>query len=459
MKRLAAVVLLALAPFGVVMSWPAVAATDYSLVLETGSGKVIHTGRPIANLFAADPKVAEVRPASPTSVFVFGVAAGRTTVAAFDEAGDMIVQYDVVVQPSAYASGEAKRQATAVLPQDTSVNYEATPTGLSLTGKVATPEQAERAAAIAKALLPKDQTVDDRLSVALPVQVNLRVRIAEIDRTVTRQLGINWSALGTIGRVGIAGVLNANLPSTNSTPNQIGLTSVSGRPANAILDLLAQDNLATILAEPNLTARSGETASFLAGGEFPVPIAASNSGVATITVEFKPYGVSLAFVPTVLSSDRISMRVRPEVSELTSTGAVSVPLTNSSTVTIPGLTVRRAETTIELGSGQTFAIAGLLSKSFTTALSGLPYLGEVPVLGQLFKSDAFERDESELVILVTPYLVKPVSVAGALRVPTDGFEPPNDVDRVLLLRQRARGGPSDSETDGRQLGDAGFLLN
>jgi pilus assembly protein CpaC len=459
MKRFAIVLLLALIALSPLSPQAVQAAGDHSLMLEMGSGKVIHTGRPIANLFAADPKVAEVRPASPTSVFVFGVATGRTTVAAFDEAGDMIVQYDVVVEPSAYASGDAKRQSSAALPPDANVNFEATPSGLTMTGKVATPAEAERASSIAKDLIPKEQTIDDRLSVALPVQVNLRVRIAEIDRTVTRQLGINWSALGTIGRVGVAAVLSSNLPATSANPSQVGLTSISGRPANAILDLLAQDNLATILAEPNLTARSGETASFLAGGEFPVPVAASSTGVATISVSFKPYGVSLAFVPTVLSSDRISMRVRPEVSELTSTGAVSVPLSSTSTVTIPGLTVRRAETTIELGSGQTFAIAGLLSKSFTTAMSGLPYLGELPVLGQLFKSDSFERDESELVILVTPYLVRPVSVAGALRTPMDGFEPPNDVDRVLLLRQHARSGQSDSDTDGRQLGDAGFLLN
>ncbi len=432
------------------------AANDRTLVLETGSGKVIHTGRPIANLFAADPKVAEVRPASPTSVFVFGVAAGRTTVAAFDEAGDMIVQYDVVVHPSAFASGEASRMAEAALP-DGHVNYEATPTGMSLTGRVATPAEAERAVSIAKNLMPKDQTVDDRLSVDSSVQVNLRVRIAEIDRTVTRQLGINWSALGTIGRIGVSALLNGNLPSTGNVPSTLGVTSFSGRPADAILDLLAQDNLATILAEPNLTARSGETASFLAGGEFPVPIAATSGLVPTISVQFEPYGVSLAFVPTVLSSNRISMRVRPEVSELTSTGAVSVPLTNTSSVTIPGLTVRRAETTVELGSGQTFAIAGLISKNFTTAMSGLPYLGEIPILGPLFKSDSFERDESELVILVTPYLVRPVSVASTLHSPVDGFDPPNDIDRILLLRQRGRG--TNDETDGRQMGDTGFLLN
>jgi pilus assembly protein CpaC len=391
-------------------------------------------------------------------VFVFGVAPGHTTIAAFDEAGDMIVQYDVIVGSSPFAAVETKRRSAAFLPPGTKLEADPTPTGVTLSGKVPTPADAEQVAAIAKHLLPAGKTIDNRLTVDTAVQVNLRVRIAEIDRTVTRALGINWSALGTIGRIGLAAVLNANLPSTTSALNGVALTSVSGHTADAVLDLLAQDNLATILAEPNLTARSGETASFLAGGEFPVPVAASSTGGQnTITVEFKSYGISLAFVPTVMAADRISMRVRPEVSQLTQTGAVSVPIGTNATVTIPGLTVRRAETTVELGSGQTFAIAGLISRDFTTQMSGLPYIGEVPILGQLFKSDAFTRDESELVILVTPYLVRAVNVANALHTPMDGFEPPNDVDRILLMRQRARTGAS--TTDGRQLGDAGFLLN
>jgi pilus assembly protein CpaC len=451
MQRILGFVLIGMLFLGV-LARPAPAANDRSLVLEAGSGKVVRTSRPIANLFAADPKVAEVRPASPTSVFVFGVAVGRTTIAAFDDAGDMIAEYDVVVRPSEYASSEASRMASAALPGG-NVSFEPTPTGMTMTGHVATPADAERAADIGKSMLPEKQVLDNRLSVDTGTQVNLRVRFAEISREVTRQLGINWSALGNIGRIGVAAVISGNLTSTNLNTNQIGLTSINGRSANAILDLLAEDNLVTILAEPNLTARSGETASFLAGGEFPVPVAEQNN---VISVDFKTYGVSLAFVPTVVSPDRISIRVRPEVSQLTTTGSVSVPLTNGSTVTIPGITVQRAETTVELGSGQTFAIAGLLSRSFTSTITGLPYLGELPVLGTLFKSDSFQRDESELVILVTPYLVRPVSVASTLHTPMDGFNPPNDIDRVLLLRQHSHG---TGDTDGRQLGDAGFLLN
>jgi len=358
-----------------------------------------------------------------------------------------------VVRPSAFASGEAKREADRALPGN-NLSFETTPNGISMNGRVETPGEAEQAAAIARTFIPKDQVLDNRLSVQLPIQVNLRVRIAEIERSVTRELGINWSALGSIGKIGLSAVLNGGLTTSSATANTFGVSSFNGRSANAILDLLAEDNLVTILAEPNLTARSGETASFLAGGEFPVPIAEQNN---TISVDFKPYGVSLAFVPTVVAADRISIRVRPEVSELTTTGSVSVPLTNGSTVTIPGITVRRAETTVELGSGQTFAIGGLLSSNVTQSMTGLPYLGELPVLGPLFKSDSFQRDESELVILVTPYIVKPVSVATTLHTPMDGFVQPNDFDRAVLLRQRARGGPS--ETDSKPLGDAGFLLN
>jgi pilus assembly protein CpaC len=455
MHRLIGASLLALALlFSVAAPLPgawAATPSNQQLVLEAGAGKVIRTSKAIANLFAADPKIAEVRPASPTSVFVFGVTVGRTTVAAFDEAGEMIAQYDVIVRPSAFGAAESERVTKSAMP-NSDVNFETTPAGVTMTGHVNTPEEAERAASIAKSYITDKQVLDNRLSVAESVQVNLRVRIAEIDRNITRQLGINWSALGTIGRLGVFGAITDTVSIANNPPNQFGVTSFNGRPANAILDLLAQDGLITILAEPNLTARSGETASFLAGGEFPVPVAEQNN---TISVAFKQYGVSLAFVPTVLSADRISIRVRPEVSQLTNSGSVSVPIANGATVTIPGLTVRRAETTIELGSGQSFAIAGLIQKNDVLQANGVPYAGEVPVLGQLFKSDLFQRDESELVIVVTPYLVRPVSVANAVKVPTDYWAPPNDYDRAILLRQRARGTPNGEPG----LGDAGFLLN
>ncbi|MEO8713745.1 MAG: type II and III secretion system protein family protein, partial [Acetobacteraceae bacterium] len=193
--------------------------------------------------------------------------------------------------------------------------------------------------------------------------------------------------------------------------------------------------LTVILAEPNLTAQSGETASFLAGGEYPIPIAQQNN---TISIEYKQYGVSLAFVPTVISADRISLKVRPEVSQLSSQGAVAISNGNL-TLNIPALTVRRAETTVELGSGQSFAIAGLLSDNSTQNARGLPFLGELPILGALFRSTAYQRGQTELVIIVTPYLVRPVSSPTALTVPTRGMVLSNDLDRILYNRQLARG--------------------
>jgi pilus assembly protein CpaC len=201
---------------------------------------------------------------------------------------------------------------------------------------------------------------------------------------------------------------------------------------DALIDALAQDRLITVLAEPNITAMSGESASFLVGGEFPIPVGQRDN---TITIEFKQYGISLAFVPTVMSQGRISLRVRPEVSELTDQGAVRLQAGNAS-LTVPALTVRRAETTVELGSGQSFAIAGLLSDSSRQTGRALPGIGEVPILGTLFRSDRFQRNETELVIVVTPFIVTPQSDATQIRTPVDGFRVPNDVERILFFRQR-----------------------
>ena len=185
------------------------------------------------------------------------------------------------------------------------------------------------------------------------------------------------------------------------------------------LDIAAQDGLVSILAEPNLTALSGETASFLAGGEFPIPV---SQALGSVTIEYKQYGVGLAFTPIVLSDGRISMRVRPEVSELSNSGAVTL-----NGFTVPALTTRRAETTVELGSGQSFMIAGLLRNTASNNIDKAPFLGDLPILGALFRSTNFRREETELVVVVTPYLVRPVS--GQLATPVDGYRVPNDLQR------------------------------
>jgi pilus assembly protein CpaC len=377
-----------------------------------------------------------------------------------------------IISPQTAATIE--RTIHQTVPGGTALHARADGTRLVMTGTVATPVIGQQAEAIARGYVGDRAVIVGDFAVLSSIQVNVRVRIAEIDRTITRQLGFNWQALGNNGfRFGLLtnaaaattptllSVPTVGFPASTfnplqalgltSAPSQIGAGFTSGNwDVNAIIDALATDQLVTILAEPNLTAQSGEPASFLAGGEFPIPVAGNTSnGTTTITVEFKQYGVSLEVVPTVLSPGRLNLRVRPEVSQLSTTGAVSVPIAGG-TLTIPALTVRRAETTVELGSGQSFAIAGLLQKNTMDTTNTVPGIGELPVLGALFKSTNFQRGESELVIIVTPYLVKPVANPESFQLPTDGYRPATDLDHILLGRQIAR--PSGAPLD------AGFIL-
>lgn len=429
------------------------------VAIEAGMGRVLALGGPAASVFAADPKVVEVRPASPTSLFVFGVAPGRTTVAALSASGAPIAQWNVVVQPSNYAAGEARSGLNRLVPGG-GITTETRPNGIGLTGEVATPGEADRASRLARAYLAEKGVLDNRLAVSSPIQVNLRVRIIEMSRNLTRELGINWQALGNLGRYGVVGFGTANAVAdlasqTSRLSGRYVKTNGAGgfgTDINATIDALNRDELIRTLAEPNLTALSGETASFLVGGEFPIPIAQSLTN--SISVEFKQYGISLSFVPTVTSGDRMVLHVRPEVSQLSNQGAVQLGGNNNS-ITIPALTVRRADTTVELGSGQSFAIAGLLQDSQRMTGFGIPFLGDVPILGALFRSDSFQQNQTELVIVVTPYIVRPVSNISAIAQPDDGWRVPNDLERILLLRQSAVGTPAPRV---RIPGEAGFVL-
>jgi pilus assembly protein CpaC len=310
----------------------------------------------------------------------------------------------------------------------------------------------------ARSFVGPGQTVENRIAVLGSQQVNLRVRIAEVSRNVLRQLGINWSNLGQLGKYAAIGLTTLN-PLANTTVQASSATFGYNFPSpgrsldiNGVIDAMAQDQLIHVLAEPNLTAMSGETASFLVGGEFPVPVAQQNGEA---SVEFKQFGVSLAFVPTVESGGRINMKVRPEVSALSTQGAVQLGVGNS-TIQIPALTVRRAETTVELASGQSFAIAGLLQDNVTLTGNALPGIGELPIIGALFRSDGFQRNETELVIVITPYLVRGVDPAQ-VKLPTDDWKPPSDLERILLLRQSARGAPP-AALPTHIPGDAGFVV-
>jgi pilus assembly protein CpaC len=423
-----------------------------TLVLESGTGRVIGLKAPAANVFVADPKVAEVRPASASSLFVFGVGAGHTTVAALDNDGRPIAQYDITVQPSAFGASQAQATIARMVP-GSRVQVQAQSKGLLLGGSVGSAADAAQAVAIAKGYVGDNQIVENQLGVQAPVQVSLAVRVAQVSRQVVQNLGINWGALGNIGRIGTISPALALATGTVGTgagapaPIAAGL----GVGFNGVIDALAQDNLARILAEPTLTVMSGQPASFLVGGEFPIPVGGQNGSV---TVAFKNFGVMLAFVPTVFSDGRISIHVAPEVSNTSTVNSISLSVGGSAFV-IPSLVVSRAETTVELGSGQTFAIAGLFQDTIQHNPSSIPLLGEVPVIGAIFRDDKFNRQQTELVILVTPYIVRPVDNRAALHLPTDGFTPPSNIERLLYLRQVGQG---PTRVPVRIPGNAGFVV-
>ncbi len=435
------------------------ASDGQSLAIEAGSGRVITLTAPAASVFAADPKVVEVRPASPTSLFVFGVGAGHTTVAAMSSSGQPIAQFDVTVGPNGYAAAAASSQIASTLPAS-ALSARVRANGLVLDGQAHSPSEAENAASIARGDLLEKQKLDNRTSVTSPVQVNLRVRIVEMGRNLTRELGVNWQALanvgGRYGTLAYAAAPQLAVAATSALAGGYNFNTLGkALDINGVIDALAQDSLVHILAEPNLTTMSGEPASFLVGGEFPIPVAQFGN---TVSIDFKQYGVSLSFVPTVLSNGRISLHVRPEVSQITNQGAFQLNSAATGTsIAIPGLQVRRADTTVELGSGQSFAIAGLLQDTTTITQNGTPFLGDIPILGALFRSDSFQRNETELVIMVTPYLVQPASNPAALAAPDDGWRPPNDLERILLLRQKARGATQAAARPNIP-GDAGFII-
>jgi pilus assembly protein CpaC len=276
----------------------------------------------------------------------------------------------------------------------------------------------------------------NNIRIDAPTQVQLRVKVAEVHREAIKRLGVNWQniANGTVGVAPLFGAVGGGF--AVATAQAVGglptaVARVTGGNFDALIDFLAQQNQATILAEPNLVAMSGETASFLAGGEIPVIAPQGGALSGSFSVTYKSVGVSLAFTPTIIG-ERINLKVAPEVSQISTVGSVSVPLTPTSTVTVPAVQTRRASTTVELGSGQSFALAGMLLRTSEQDIKKMPWLGDVPVLGSLFKSDAYQRAETELVIICTPYFVEPTG--GHLRTPLERRVPPTDVDRLVMQR-------------------------
>jgi len=450
--RLVALIL-ALAGAAVLLPPPASAQTrvvntaGVPLSVEVGKGQLVRLDHPVNSVFVADPDVADVQVKSPTLVYVFGKAGGETTLYAVGDNDQVVLNRSVRVT---YDVGRVEDAIHKMAPRS-AVSVASIDDSLVLQGTVYSASEADDIRRVVERFLPDPKQLVNKMKVDAPNQVQLRVRVAEVDRNVIKELGINWESMFGSGNFvfGLAtghSVLNTT-PSTGSVasalpffdvfntrsavPNATSLDTVNnltggfnaGRSnVNAVIDALDQNGLVTILAEPNLSAISGEPASFLAGGEFPVPVPqASANGVSQITIEWKKFGVSLDFVATITSNDRINIHVQPEVSQLSSQGAITI-----SDIQVPALTVRRAETTIDVASGQSFAIAGLLQNNINQTINKFPWLGDVPVLGALFRSQTFLRNESELVIIVTPYIVRPVTTAARLQTPVDGYFPSSD---------------------------------
>ncbi len=437
------------------------------LRIEINRGALVRLDTPADTVFVANPDIADIQVKSPRLIYVFGKRAGETVLYAVDANDNLLLNTRVVVDHNL----QALRAAISSVAPGSGVNVSSAGDALVIDGSVRTATQAEDIRKLAVRFAPGDGAVVNNLHVVAPNQVNLRVRIAEVSRDTLKQFGINWENAVKLGGFvfGLAqgakviddsgGNNNGKIiVGNNGTNSIVGSFRSSHVDLNTVIDALANENLVTVLAEPNLTAMSGETANFLAGGEFPIPVAQSGTNAGAISVDFKKFGVSLAFTPTVIDGNRINLRVRPEVSQLSTVGSVTL-----NGITIPALTTRNAETTVELASGQSFAIAGLLQHNSQQDASKTPFLGDVPILGALFKSDRYQRNETELVIVVTPYLVKPVS-ANAVATPVDGLTPPTDVQRIFYgtknQQKLPEAGNAPRGRDGNTvIGPAGFQLD
>ncbi|WP_298191602.1 type II and III secretion system protein family protein [Novosphingobium sp.] len=427
-----------------------------SIAISIGRGQLVTLPGKMTDVFVANDTVADVQVKSTNQLYVFGKAGGETTVYASNAAGDVVWSANVRVGTNLDSIDQMLKLA---MPEAHIVTSTMNNTVL-LTGTIAAPEDAAEAERLVKAFVDGKTNVISRLKMATPLQVNLHVKFAEVNRSLIRQIGSNFTTID--GSSGFKFGLNQgrspattittdpNLPlgigttvkgygldpttgkpvlmdGTNVTPLQgqstlAGLTKLFGVNVLGALDLGETIGLVTSLAEPNLTALSGETATFLAGGEYPIPV---STGLGNTSIEFKKYGISLAYTPTVLANGRISLRVKPEVSELSSDGAII-----SNSFSVSALTVRSAETTIELGSGQSFMIAGLLRNNAQNTITKMPGAGDIPILGSLFRSTSFRKGETELVIVVTPYLVNPVD-ASEIKLPTDGFKTSTALQQFL----------------------------
>jgi pilus assembly protein CpaC len=427
--------------------------------------------RPAGDVLVSNPQIADAVLRTSTRLYLIGVELGQASVFLFDTSGGQIASFNVFVEADLGALNQLLAEA---IPSGF-VRAEAIQGSIVLRGQVPSAAEASRAVEITQSMIERAPVsvtgatatgaastattstyasgsgpgIINLLNITGEEQVALKVQVVEVQRSVTKQLGINMKGVfldGTVvgGLFGVGTNLTGPLGTiangvgasplafpfnSAKTPAEIGMGYQEGNDSvQGTLEALEETSMLKTLAEPILTAVSGETANFLAGGEFPVPVAGSDG---QITVDFKQFGVNLAFTPVVLSPGRIALKVRSEVSDISATGAVSVPITSTATVTIPATSVRRAETSIELPSGGSFMIAGLIQEDTRRAVSGFPWLQKIPILGTLFSSKDFLNDQTELLMIVTAYLVKPVDPDELAR-PDDNLFLADDAEAYFL---------------------------
>jgi pilus assembly protein CpaC len=425
------------------------------VMVTIGKSQDVHTDNSFVDVTVGDPDVADVNPLTDHTLSILGKKIGTTRVSVYAEGKKLIGIFDVEVSYDiTRLSNELSRRFPGSHLRASSVNGR-----IMLSGEVSDAATLDKAVTIARQFGPE---IINSVSVMSPQQVMLEVRFIEVARTAGRELGVQWNRFGghSIANIGNRTPANA-LPITpaNGNPFQnpgvtsggvndanilrsasvaagvisgaspfgflIGRLVANGMSADALINMLEQKGIARSLAEPNLVALSGDTASFLAGGEYPIPVAGS---FGQVTVDYKKYGVGLAFTPTVLGRGLINMKIEPEVSQIDTNHSVAV----ASGVSVPALIVRRASTTVELRDGQSFVIGGLLQSNGQNQVEQLPWLGSVPVLGALFSSKSYQKNETDLAIIVTPHLVRPARPGDLIKTPADDTLPPNDVDFFLL---------------------------
>ncbi|HEX4302659.1 MAG TPA: type II and III secretion system protein family protein [Rhizomicrobium sp.] len=427
------------------------------LVLPLGKAAIVQLDADARDVLVSSPDVVDAVVRTPRRIFLLALKTGQTNAFFFDGAGHQLASIDIRVEKDIT---DLSAMIRAAMP-GSNVKVTALNDNVVLNGTVTSAQESARAQDLAARFAGDPAKVVNMLRVPGSEQVMIRVRIAEMQRNVAKQFGIDLAsaaivagvpvvassspsfallgrALNDLSGAGAGIVCDSAAGSTVLNPltvyNSGGTCSASPNNLQGTLKALEQVGLVHTLAEPNLTAVSGETAKFLAGGEFPVPTGRDTNG--NITIEFKQFGVGLSFTPVVLSAGRISLQVSTEVSELTNTGAFTLQGTSTTGLTIPALSVRRAQTTVELPSGGSFAIAGLMQHNSKQVLQALPGIKDMPILGALFRSRDYENDESELVVIISAYLVTP-TLAANLASPTDGFISPTDPETILLGRTNA----------------------